>query len=284
MAIRVRTGFWRPGADYVREIVDAVEDIIEDGDVVSVSEKAVSTARGLVVDESRFGAGRVARFLASFWMRRIWGGPLGRLTGLRDHTIERLRAFPEEDGAVHKQVALSHAGLLQSLRHYSEGGIDASNLPYALVSLPLPDPYACASEIRKALEEGGRDVSVLIVDGDTTYSSGNLHFSPRRVQVPGLIHLGGFLTFVVGRMLGFRSRATPIAFSGGAINPDWALTLANVAHRVRGHGAGRTVWDMAERMGVGLTGVTWEMLEEVDHYPIVILREVNDSGGLRPLT
>jgi hypothetical protein len=33
---------------------------------------------------------------------------------------------------------------------------------------------------------------------------------------------------------------------------------------------------MAERMGVGLTGVTWEMLEGVDHYPIVVLREVND--------
>jgi len=30
---------------------------------------------------------------------------------------------------------------------------------------------------------------------------------------------------------------------------------------------------MAERMGVGLTGVTWEMLEGVYHYPIVILRE-----------
>ncbi|MCW3978604.1 MAG: coenzyme F420-0:L-glutamate ligase, partial [Candidatus Bathyarchaeota archaeon] len=120
-AIRVRTSFWRPGTDYVREIVDAVGGIVRDGDVVTVSEKAVSTARGLIVDESRFKAGRFARFLASFWMRRIWGGPLGRLTGLRDHTIERLRAYPEEDGAVHKQVALSRAGLLQSLRHYSEG-------------------------------------------------------------------------------------------------------------------------------------------------------------------
>ena len=179
-AIRVRTGFWRPGADYVREIVGAVEGFMEDGDVVSVSEKAVSTARGLVVDESRFEAGRVARFLASFWMRRIWGGPLGRLTGLRDHTIERLRAFPEEDGAVHKQVALSHTGILQSLRHYSEGGIDASNLPYALVSLPLPDPRACASEIREALEEGGWDVSVLIVDGDT-----------RRLGLRRVLNLGG---------------------------------------------------------------------------------------------
>jgi F420-0:gamma-glutamyl ligase-like protein len=55
-------------------------------------------------------------------------------------------------------------------------------------------------------------------------------------------------------------------------NPDLVLTLANVSHRVRGHGAGRTVWDMAKRFGVGLTEVTWDMLRLVDHYPIAILR------------
>ena len=272
-AIRVKTRYWRPGTDYVHEVVDAVGDIVLDGDVVTVSEKAISTARGLIVDESRFKAGVVARFLASFWMRRIWGGPLGRLAKLRDHTLRRLRAFPVEEGAAHKQVALSNVGILQSLRHYSEGGIDASNLPYAYVSLPLPDPLVCADRISEGLASKGWKVSVLIVDGDTTYSQGNLHFSPRRVQVPGIIHFGGFLTFVLGRALGFESRSTPIALSGESMNPDWALTLANVAHRVRGHGAGRTVWDMAERMGVGLTGVTWEMLDTVDHYPIVILRE-----------
>ena len=272
-AIRVKTRYWRPGTDYVREVVDAVGDLVRDGDVVTVSEKAISTARGLIVDESRFEAGVVARFLASFWMRRIWGGPLGRLAKLRDRTLRRLRAFPVEEGAAHKQVALSNVGILQSLRHYSEGGIDASNLPYAYVSLPLPDPLVCADRISEGLASKGWKVSVLIVDGDTTYSQGNLHFSPRRVQVPGIIHFGGFLTFVLGRALGFESRSTPIALSGESMNPDWALTLANVAHRVRGHGAGRTVWDMAERMGVGLTGVTWEMLDTVDHYPIVILRK-----------
>jgi len=274
-AISVRTGFWRPGTDYIHEIVCSVGGIVEDGDIVTVSEKAISTASEHLVDESQVKAGKLAELLATVWMRRIWGGPLGKLTKLRERTVERLRGFPPVEGASHKQTALWHVGLLQALRHYSEGGIDASNLPYALVSLPLRDPAQEAEKIRRALEEEtGRRLSVMIVDGDTSYSWRNLHLAPRRVRVPGIVHLGGFLTFVVGRMFGFESRSTPLALSGASLNPDWALTLANVAHRVRGHGAGRTVWDMSERLGTDLTGVTWGMLDGVDHAPIVILRKV----------
>ena len=80
------------------------------------------------------------------------------------------------------------------------------------------------------------------------------------------------MTFLLGRKLDFTARSTPLAESGAIRNPDFLLTLANVSHRVRGHGAGRTVWDMARSLGVGLTDVTWEMLRLVDHYPIAILR------------
>lgn len=190
---------------------------------------------------------------------------------MRGGTRIRLRNYPLVEGAVHKQVSLRNVGLLQSLRHYSEGGIDASNLPYSYVSLPLSNPEGEALRLQCALSNL-KGVSVIIVDGDTTYTWRNLHLAPRSVPARGLIHFGGFLAFVLGRMLDFRSRSTPVAHAGGSINPDWALTLANIAHRVRRHGAGRTVWDMAETLGVGLTGVTWGMLDRVDHYPIVVLR------------
>jgi F420-0:gamma-glutamyl ligase-like protein len=271
-AIKIRTRYWTPGTDYVREIVDAVKHHAQDGDFITISEKALSTAQGMIVDESLTEPGRLARFLVSFWIRRIWGGPLGSLTKLRGRTLEHLRNFPLVEGAAHKQIALNLTSLLQALRHYSEGGIDASNLPYSYVSLPLPDSEDCAQRINMALRDQGIRTTTLIVDGDTTYTWRNLHLAPRSVQTPGLIHLGGFLTFLVGRWLRFDSRSTPVAVSGDELNPDWALTLANVSHRVRGFGAGRTVWDMARRLGVGLTGVTWGMLEEVEHYPIVILR------------
>jgi len=276
-AIRVRTRYWRPGTDWLGETVGAVAVILQDGDLVTVSEKAISTAEGLVVDESVVRAGALARLLVAFWTRKIWGGPLGRLTKLRQNTLSRLRNYPVEEGSAHKQVALTHSGLLQSLRHYSEGGIDASNLPFSLVSLPLPEPRSYAERIRRVLLEKGKRVSVMIVDGDTTYTYRNLHLSPRRVGVPGLIHRGGFLTFVLGRMLGLKSRSTPLAIVGEQMNPDWALTLANVAHRVRGHGAGRTVWDMTETLETRLTGVTWEMLDEIRHFPIVIVRTVKEA-------
>lgn len=273
-AIKVRTAYWRPGTDYIMEIVRVVSGLAQEGDIVTVSEKAISTASGLLLDESKVKPGWLARFLSVFWMRRIWGGPLGRLTRLREKTITRLRGYPIREGAAHKHLAIRYVGLLQALRHYSEGGIDASNLPYSLVSLPLKRPSREAEKIRNALVSStGLSLSVMIVDGDTTYSWRNLHLAPRRVEIPGLIHVGGFLTFLIGRTLGFKARATPLAISGEDLNPDLALELAEAAHRIRGHGAGRTVWDMSKRFGVGPSQVTWEMMDRANHSPIVILRK-----------
>jgi F420-0:gamma-glutamyl ligase-like protein len=275
-AVGIRTRYWRPGTDYVAEIVGRVKGRVEDGDVLAVSEKAVSTASGLIVDEATTEPGMVARILAGPWTRRIWGGPLGRITCLKGQTLLNLRNYPLREGAAHKEVALRIAGLLQSLRHYSEGGIDASNLPYSYVSLPLPNAGAVAERIRDAVKaRTGRDVTVVIVDGDTTFSWRGLHLAPRKVQTPGLVHLGGFLVFVMGRALGLRQRQTPVAVSGEPMPPDTALWLARLHHRLCGRGAGRTVWSMSARLETSLTGVTWEMLESVRHYPVTLIRFVD---------
>jgi F420-0:gamma-glutamyl ligase-like protein len=280
-AIKVKTGYWTPGTDYIAEIAKAVEGLVKDGDVVVVSEKAISTAKGLILDESRFKPSLLARILVKLWTRRLWGGPLGRWARLRPRTLRSLRDYPLELGSRHKEVALRYTGLLQALRHYSEGGIDASNLPYSYVSLPLPQASVEARKIQSAIASRiGKKVQVLIVDSDKSFSWRNLHLAPRRIETRGLIHLGGFLVFLLGRMLGLRPRATPVA-SLGIKNPDLALTLAEAADRVRGYGAGRTVWEMAKRFGVDLTGVTWRMLGSLEHYPIVILRLLKGLEGLK---
>lgn len=80
------------------------------------------------------------------------------------------------------------------------------------------------------------------------------------------------MTFVAGRVLQLKKRATPITISGGVFNPDYALTIAEIANRVRGYGAGLTAWDMARRFGVEINGISWEMLESVAHKPVVIVR------------
>ena len=271
--ITFKTSFWRNGTDYVSEIIRVTAPHLKNDDIIAVSEKAVSTASGNIYDEAGVVPGIVARFLAGYWTRGFWAGPLGMITGLKRQTLLNLKNYPVEEGAAHKQTALWNVGLLQSLRHYSEGGIDASNLPYTYVSLPLGKPIEVADRIRESVfQRTGKKITVMIIDGDTTYSWRNLHLAPRVVDTPGLVHFGGVLTFIIGRLLGFKARQTPIAISGYPINPDRALWYANLFHRLCGEGAGRTVWSMSKNMDTSFTGVTWEMLEEVDHFPVTLLR------------
>ena len=68
-------------------------------------------------------------------------------------------------------------------------------------------------------------------------------------------------------------RATPLAVAGSKMRVEEALEAAEIANRARGFGAGRTVWDVKKMFGVsGFGDVTWEMLEGVEHRPIVILK------------
>jgi len=254
-------------------IASALRGKINDGDVVLVSEKALAVAKGLIVDESCVKPGLLAKILARFWMRIIWGFFLGRICRLKEENIKRLRNYPVKEGSTHKQVALQHATFLQSLLWGSEGGIDGSNLPFAYVSLPLPDPQAVAEEIRLYLRDKlGKEVTVMIVDTDKTYSFRNFHFTHRPVRIKGVHSLLGVVAYILGRSLRLKRRATPLAVSGAKLNIEFALDLAETAHKARGSGAGRTVWDMAERFGVNLTGVTWEMLKSLDHKPLVIIK------------
>jgi F420-0:gamma-glutamyl ligase-like protein len=155
----------------------------------------------------------------------------------------------------------------------SEGGIDGSNLPYAFVSLSLKNVDAIAETIRNKIQTLLRKrVSVMIVDTDKTYSFRNFHFTPRPKPIKGIYSCGGVVAYVAGRFLKLRKRATPLAFKGCNLTVDETLNVAELANRARGFGAGTTVWNMAERFKVDLSGVTWEMLERVKHKPIVIVR------------
>jgi len=274
--ITFQTKYWRPGTDYVNEIIKKISPHLQHGDIISVSEKAISTATGNIVDEAKIKPGKMAKFLANIWTRKMWVKFLGKICRLKTQTLENLKNYPDIEGSRHKEVALRYAGLLQSLRHYSEGGIDASNLPYSYVSLPLYNSEKIAKKIKEKIDNScKKKVTVMICDGDTTHSWRNLHLAPRKVSTPGLIHFGGFLTFVIGRALRLKERKTPITISGEGINPDRLLWLAQLFHKLSGGGAGRTVWSMAEKMETELTGITYEMLESVPHFPITIIRILN---------
>jgi F420-0:gamma-glutamyl ligase-like protein len=269
----VVTEYWKPGQDYLEEILKAVRGKIADDDFIVVSEKAISTSRNGIVDENRVEPSLSAKFIASFWMRVVWGYFLGTMCHLRRALLEYIREYPAEMGSRHKQVALQHAGLLQTLMFGSEGGIDGSNLPYAYVSLPLNDADKVADAMRKRIWLGLRKkVVAMIVDTDKTYSLKCFHFTPRPRPVKGIHSFGGFATYVAGRFFKLKRRATPLAISGRKLTIEEALEISELANRSRGFGAGRTVWDMASNFKVALTDVSWEMLETVKHKPIVIVR------------
>jgi len=268
----VKTPYWHPGDDYVNIIVDVTKRILKDSDIVVISEKAVSTAMGNLVDEAQVKPGKLASFIAQFWMRCVWGHFLGWICRLKPKTIRQLQNYPLKEGSAHKQVALTYTGVLQALRHGSEGGIDVTNVPYAFACLPLRDPNSVASRIREAIKaSAGKNVTVVISDTDMTYSFGNWHITPRPHPIAGITSLN-FFAYIIGRLFKWKPRATPLAIAGSNLTVEEALDIAELAHHARRFGAGKTAWDMAEKFGVDLTGVSWSMLEGINHYPVVIVR------------
>jgi F420-0:gamma-glutamyl ligase-like protein len=272
-AVAVESRYWKPGDDYITQLIEAIKNIVQDEDFVTVSEKAASTALGNLIDEKSVKPSRIARFIAKYWMRIVWPYILGPVCHLRQKTIEFLRSYPAEEGSRHKQLALEQSGFLQALMHGSEGAIDGSNLSYSYVSLPLENAQKIAQELREQIRsELGKNVTVAIVDTDKTYSLKGFHFTPRPKPLKGIHSFGGFLAYVAGRSLKLKKRATPLAVAGSRITTEEALEIAKIANRTRGTGAGRTVWDMAKTFNVNLTSVTWKMLNSVKHRPIVIIR------------
>ncbi len=273
-ALALSTKFWRTGEDFLNEIIKALGKRVEDSDFVVVSEKALSTANGNIVDESKVHPSLNAEFIGRFWMRVCWGYLFSALLGFGQGLTRNLREYPIEMGSRHKQLALERAGLLQALMFGSEGAIDGSNLPYAYVSLPLNKSDELALKIRQGIRTRlGKKVTAIIVDTDKTYTFGNFHFTPRPNPIKGIHSNGGILAYVLGRLLKLRKRPTPLAVSGEDLSAEEALRIANVADRARGTGSGTTVWKMASWFGVEVTGVTWDMLSGIRHLPIVIVRK-----------
>lgn len=272
-SLAVVTNYWKPGTNFLNEIVEVIEEKVVDNDFVVVSEKALSTAQGKIVNESMIQPNRNAKFIAQFWMRFCWGYIFSTMLNFGQYLTQNLRQYPLDTGSKHKQLALERAGLVQALMFGSEGAIDGSNLPYSYVSLPLNNVSEVANQIRKKIEDKlKKNVIVIIVDTDKTYSFRNFHFTSRPKPMQNIHGNGGVVTYFIGRMLRLKKRPTPLSIAGLELSADEALLIANIADRARGTGSGTTVWKMAKRFHVNLTDVTWNMLSNIEHKPIVIVR------------
>jgi len=273
-ALAVATSYWKPNSNYTEKITNALNGKVQDGDFVVVSEKALSTATGNIIDESTIKPSFSAAVLARFWMRIAWGYLFGVLCHFGPRLLKRLRDYPLESGSRHKQVALEHAGVLQALMFGSEGGIDGSNLAYSYVSLPLSNAGGVAQEIQnQVLLKLHKNVRIIVADTDKTYKLRNFYFAPRPNPLTGIHSQGAVTTYIIGRFLKLKKSSTPLTVAGGNLGAGEALKITNIADRVRGPGSGATVWDMAARFNVDVNGVSWEMLNTIKHKPIVIVRK-----------
>jgi F420-0:gamma-glutamyl ligase-like protein len=274
-ALAITTNYWKPQDNYTDKIINSLENKIENGDFVIISEKAISTSLGTMIDESTVKPSWSARVMARFWMRIVWGYPLGMLCGFGQRLLKRLRNYPLESGSRHKQAALQYAGFWQALMFGSEGGIDGSNLPYSYVSLPLNNAEELADKIRKQITlKLEKNVCVIIADTDKTYKFRNFFFTPRPNPLKGIHSFGGTTTYIIGRMLKLKKSSTPLTVAGCNLQASEALKITNIADKARGPGSGATVWDMAARFHVEVNGVSWEMLTRIRHKPIVIVRKI----------
>ena len=273
-ALALTTSYWKPKDNYIDKITSALHGKVENGDFVVVSEKAISTALGCMVDESTIKPSLNARFIARFLMRFGWGYTLGILSRFGRRLLYRLREYPLESGSRHKQVALQYAGFWQTLMFGSEGGIDGSNLPYAYVSLPLTNADEIAKKIQKEIRlKMQKDVCVIVADTDKTYKFRNFFFTPRPKPLKGIHSFGGAATYIIGRILNVKKSSTPLAVAGYNLQAGDALAITNIADKARGPGSGATVWDMAARFKVDTNGVSWDMLSKIKHKPVVIVRK-----------
>lgn len=282
-ALAVATSYWKPSDNYTDKIINALEGKIENRDFVAISEKAISTAKGNIIDESIVKPGLNARIIAHLWMRVAWGYPLGILCGFGQRLLRRLREYPLESGGRHKQVAIQHAGLMQALMFGSEGGIDGSNLPYSYVSLPLGNAAEIVQEIQNQIRlKLRKNVCVIIADTDKTYKFRNFFFTARPNPMKGIHSLGGLTAYILGRMLKLKKSSTPLAVAGCNLQASEALIITNIADKARGPGSGATVWDMAARFQVEVNGVNWNMLTKIRHKPLVIVRTKNCKQLFEP--
>ena len=181
----------KPGDDIAELIVDAaVEQAggVMEGDVIVVASKVISKAEGLLIKIDDVKPSRRAM-------------EISEKTGINpkvvqivlDNSDKLLFVIPVlklvEDGSINFDgVAVDSERAHQAVKEvpsmlivtrgshiYSDAGIDFSNHPEGVASIPPEDPDRCAREIRMRIRElTGRDVAVIVSDTEMAPFLGSL--------------------------------------------------------------------------------------------------------------
>lgn len=274
--LRKHFNYWYPGTDVVKEIIDKYGKYIENGDIIVIAEKALSTALGNIYDEGLIQADMLTKILTFITVRILWLNLL-RFVFRKRETIHILSTVQLNVIAAHKKLSLRYGGLKHFLKPVSEAGIDTTNLPYNYVSLPLRDLTILSTIRVEIFRKLGKYVNILIIDTDKTFKPRFLKrvvFATRPSLIKGVIDLGAYIYFI-GRILRkcFTPYPTPVAYSGVNIGLPLTLRIAKICEKSMGSGLGRNIMEMLRNTGKeGLGDVTWLDMAKVHHYPVLLVK------------
>ncbi len=146
-----------PGLPEIEEGYDLGAAIVERaglsaGDIIVISQKAVSKSEGRLVMLDTVVPGRTAADMAE---------RLGKDSRLVELVLRESRTVIREDPARGILITETHHGLI-----CANAGVDSSNLPLPDAALLLPeDPDSSARRIRRqTVEAGGPEIAVLVTD------------------------------------------------------------------------------------------------------------------------
>jgi F420-0:gamma-glutamyl ligase-like protein len=270
--------YWFPGSNFIRDIVRRYRDSLDDGSVIVITEKAVSVALGNIYDESVIKSDIISKYLTLIVNSYLWGRILYRVFRHGDDFLRLIKEVPLEHLTTHKKLSIKYGGLKHFIKPYSEGGIDATNLPYYYVSLPLRNADKVVREVREDIVKlVCKDVYVLLIDSDRTFKpkqTSSIAISTRPSYIKGIIDLGG-LGYILGRLFPkvFSEYPTPVAYEGFWYGLPRILKIAKIAEGFMGHGLGRIAIDMLRNLGKkDFSDVRWVDMNRVKHYPVIVVK------------
>jgi len=184
----------KPGDDLARLVIDAASSEaggIRNGDVLVVTSKVVSKAYGFLIRLDEVKPSKRALGIAE-----KTGGDPRFIQAVLDNSDEVLFILPFakliEKGVIRiDKISRNIAGAYEAIKKapytlivrrgkqiYSDAGLDSSNHPEGVVSIPPRNMDKYAREIRRRIQElTGRRVAVVITDTEMWISLGSLDFA-----------------------------------------------------------------------------------------------------------
>lgn len=271
--IPIKTEYIKPGEGF-NKLINAVVNIIEEGDYIIISETPISTAENSLVDESDYTPGIFAYLLCDIWSKYLWGYILSPLLGYKKRTIKNLRLMPKQ-ARNHKQFILEKYGLKHALQPTAEAGVDLSNVPREYVSLLPENPQRSAEKIKDEIKkQTSINVNIIIIDTDPVYKYRNTLFTTLPISHPGILNNTGIFGFLMRRISQYMG-PTILASTDMNLGIEELIKLGCIAEKQEvksNDNFFETIYNMKDEFKCDFNNITVEMLSSITHIPGIIIR------------